>query len=131
MHDAAWLSMIYWGLDTSSRVLFGYDHKVENGRKGKRVPTSLLSCQSFLLKHCPIANSYKECNSDKNIKNKYRHMEKVLFKKWLHPCPRKIVVEIVSTYLVGTLRCLYIKCSQNPCVKNIPTRIVVEGYPQA
>ena len=87
--------------------------------------------KSFTLNHCPMGNSYKECSSDKNMIIKYRYMEKVLFESWLDPCPRKLVVENDSTELVGTLKCLYIKYSQNPSRKNFPTRLEVEGFPQA
>ena len=52
-------------------------------------------------------------------------------KAGLNSCPRKLVVEIVSTDIVGTLKCFYSKCSQHPCRKNIPTSLVVEGSPQA
>ena len=73
--------------------------------------------KSFILKHWPIANSYKECNLDK------AHGKKYCSKAGLNSCPRKLVVEIVSTDIVGTLKCFYSKCSQNPCRKNIPTRL--------
>ena len=81
--------------------------------------------KSFILKHWSIANSYKECNLDK------AHGKKYCSKAGLNSCPRKLVVEIVSTDIVGTLKCFYSKCSQNPCRKNIPRRLVVEDFPQA
>ena len=84
--------------------------------------------KSFNLKHWRIAHFYKECNTDKNII--YRHMEKYRLKAGFNPCPRKFVVKIVSTDLVGTLKCFYSKCSQNPCRKNSPTKLVVDGFPQ-
>ena len=49
--------------------------------------------KSFILKHWPIANSYKECNLDK------AHGKKYCSKAGLNSCPRKLVVEIVSTDL--------------------------------
>ena len=48
----------------------------------------------------------------------------------LNSCLRKLVVEIVSTNFVGTLKCFFSKCSQNSCRKNIQTSLVVEGVPQ-
>ena len=56
--------------------------------------------------------------------------KKYCLKVGFNPCPRKFVVKIVSTDLVGTLKCFYSKCSQNPCRKNNPTRLVVDGLPQ-
>ena len=56
--------------------------------------------------------------------------KKYCFKAGLNYC-RQLDVEIVSKDIVGTLKCFYSKCSQNPCRKNIPTRFVVEGFPQA
>ena len=59
------------------------------------------------------------------------HGKKYCSEAGVNSCSRKLVVEIVSTDIVGTLKCFYSKCSQNPCRKNIPTRLVVEGFPQA
>ena len=84
--------------------------------------------KSFILKHWPIANSYKECDLDKEHGKKY--WSNAVFNGF-NSCPRKLVVEIVSTDIEGTLKCFYSKCSQNPCRKNILTRLVVEGFPQA
>ena len=55
--------------------------------------------KSIVCEYLPIANSYKEYNPDKNIT--YNHMDKVMFQE---ASPRKLVVEIVSTDLVGTLQ---------------------------
>ena len=53
----------------------------------------------FILKHWPIDTSYKECNLDK------AHGKKHCSKAGLNSCPRKLVVDIVSTDIVGTLKC--------------------------
>ena len=45
--------------------------------------------KSFILKHWPIANSYKECNLYK------AHGTKYCSKAGLNSCPRKLVVEIL------------------------------------
>ena len=60
-----------------------------------------------------------------------KHMQLVFPQSQVWFCPRRLVVEIAPTDLVETLKCSYKKCSYKPSGINVPTKLVVEGFPQA
>ena len=79
--------------------------------------------------HSPNANLSKVCHSHKNM-------------TWLSTCNKcsqkgsfgfvpKGMLLGVSTDLVRTRKGYYRKCSYKPSGNNIPTKLVVEGFPQA
>ena len=81
--------------------------------------------------HSPNANLSKVCHSHKNM-------------TWLstcNKCSQKVLVLsqkaccgllwCVSIDLVGTRKGYYRKCSYKPSWNDVPTKLVVEGFPQA
>ena len=151
----AWCSMAFHRF-TGSWIIYNI---VDEGRKCQSVSLTLynypcvltsklsyppmsLWCQILAVFSIKIVASLLSSNIDQllihtksaaltRIQYAQAHRKKYCSKAGLNSCPRKLVVEIVSTDIVGTLKCFYSKCSQNPCRKNIPTRLVVEGFLQA